>query len=101
VLNVTFTRDASAYVLQCRGEVDDASWPTLNAVLEGVHLDFDSDVVVDLSELRFIDASGLRTFLQAERMLKLQGRKLRIRGASPHTRKLFEIVRLDPLLDDE
>ncbi len=53
------------------------------------------DVVVDLSGLRFADASLMVDLAVLAQRLRVDGRALRLRGPQPHIHRLIELVRLD------
>lgn len=66
-------REGRPRVFRLAGELD------LSSVDELVHavtptLDDPGDVVLDLSELRFVDSTGIRTFLDFGRQLRGHGR---------------------------
>jgi anti-sigma B factor antagonist len=70
-----------------RGELDLATAPDLEAVLVAQT----GPVVLDLRELSFVDASGLRVLLQAEARSRQNGKNLSF-IAGRAVRRLFEIA---------
>ncbi|HTX47510.1 MAG TPA: STAS domain-containing protein [Solirubrobacteraceae bacterium] len=56
-----------------------------------------ADLVVDLSELVFADASLMVDLAMIARRLRAHGRALLLRGAQPQIRTLIELVGLDRL----
>jgi anti-sigma B factor antagonist len=68
-------------------------------------LDSNSDILLDLSGIDFIDSTGLRAMTTLVRNAKAHGRKLRLSSdLPPHARRLMEIVGLLPFVpieDDE
>ena len=56
-------------------------------------------VTVDLSRVTSIDLSGLATLVEATRIARRQGTWLSITGVQGQVRLLFEISRLDQILD--
>jgi len=52
------------------------------------------DVVVDLSELRFADASFMVDLAVLAQRLRSHGRSLRLRGPQPHVQRLIELMGL-------
>ena len=56
---------STASMLRVAGQVDISAVPHLRDVLERAAADSSHDVVVDLSEVTFIDCSGLRPLLEA------------------------------------
>jgi anti-anti-sigma regulatory factor len=56
-----------------------------------------ADVIVDLSELAFADASLMLDLAMLARRLRAQGQMIRLRGAQPQIRTLIELVGLHRL----
>lgn len=82
-------------VVRLHGELDLAYAAPVRAALLGVA---GAEVVVDLSGLNFIDASGLSALLAARREMAEQGRRLVLAGPSPQVRRVFELTGLGRLL---
>lgn len=57
-------------------------------------------VVVDLSNVEFIDSTGLAALLVARRELEAGGRGLELRGAAGATRRIFDAIGVADVLDD-
>jgi anti-anti-sigma factor len=57
------------------------------------------DVVIDLSGLTFIGASGLAMFTTLHAAMRARGGSLRLCGLRPRHRQLFEWTQLQYLLD--
>ena len=59
-----------------------------------------ANVSVDLSDVSYIDTSGLATLVEAARIARRQGTRLILGGGNQdQPRYLFEITHLDRLLD--
>ncbi len=56
-------------------------------------------LVFDLSGLRFIDSSGLGAFLSCLRRLSAKGGDLKLSGMSKQVRAVFELVRMNRIVD--
>jgi len=62
-------------------------------------LSVDEQVIVcDLSGVTFLDSSTLEVFIAAHVELSLDGRELRLVGASPHIRRVLEASGIDIFL---
>lgn len=57
------------------------------------------ELTVDLSGVTSIDISGLATLVEATRIARSQGTRLAITGIQGQVQLLFEISRLDQILD--
>jgi len=56
-------------------------------------------VIFDLSELRFVDSSGLGAILSSLRQLNNSGGDLKLSGITKQVRVLFELVRMSKIFD--
>jgi anti-sigma B factor antagonist len=74
------------------GELDAATAPQLTDALSGASLD--SEVVLDLSELTFLDSSGVRVIIELAATRNGNGPVV-ISEASPAVVRVFEILGLD------
>lgn len=79
------------------GELDLATTPSLQARLGAADV-ADADVVMDLSQLSFIDASGLRTLIDAYRAAVARGHRLCVTPTSPSLDRLLAITGAGGLL---
>ena len=57
-------------------------------------------VVADLSQLEFIDSTGLSALLLARHAILTRRHRLEIRGARGATRRIFDAAGLSDVLDD-
>jgi anti-anti-sigma factor len=86
-----------------RGEYDISSDEPSQAVLEvvGELLGYKPrPVAVDLAQLSFIDAAGIRFVLRLERLAEMASTKIRVSDANRNIHRLFAVVDLDRLFDD-
>ena len=81
------------------GELDMASAPQLAAAIEQIAGRGQNDIVLDLSELRFCDSSGLSVFVQAHRDLRAAGGGLTLRNPSERLLMLLATTKLDDELN--
>ncbi|HYA17949.1 MAG TPA: STAS domain-containing protein [Bryobacteraceae bacterium] len=58
-----------------------------------------SKLALDLSQMRFIDSSGLGAMLSCLRQLSAKGGDLKLCGMSKQVRALFELVRMHRIFD--
>jgi anti-sigma B factor antagonist len=95
LLSIDVRRDGENAVLCITGELDMYSESQLQHAIAGL----DSDdkihgVVLDLAGTEFLDSSGLRAMLAAERRLQSQGRAMLVRSPSPLVARLLEVTSL-------
>lgn len=82
-----------AYVLRLQGEVDLSTAPLFQDALQGI-VGNGRQVIVDMSDLRYLDGSGLRLLFWARERLLAHGRQMLVTGPSPVIRRLLRIVGL-------
>jgi anti-sigma B factor antagonist len=91
------TEDGTHFV-RLAGELDVASADKARDALIRIA---GSTVVVDLSELTFIDAAGLSALLSARRGIIDTGNDARFVNPSPRVRRVFGLLNLTHLLKQE
>ncbi len=90
----------AAVVVTVSGEVDAYSAPTLRLDLRRVVEEDGANVlVIDLSAVTFLDSSGLGAIVGALRRLSERGGQLRIVEPRSSARRIFELTRLDTVLE--
>jgi anti-sigma B factor antagonist len=80
-----------------RGEIDAASAPAVQAALNDALAD-DMDLLVDCTDLTFIDSSGIAVLVRTQQMLAARGHRLRIVKARATIERLFQVTGLTDLL---
>jgi anti-anti-sigma factor len=98
-LRVAVSRDRAALVLRLDGEADLASAARLGQALVAATTDVCERVVLDATDLRFIDAYCLGVIKNAECLLREQHRDLVLRSPSPMLRRLLAICEMEALLE--
>ncbi len=94
---VSVDYEAERAVLHPRGEVDYLSAPDLGAILDAV-IRQGRSVLLDLSDLDFIDASGLGVIATGAGRLAISGRTLAIRSASSIVVRMLDITGLSAVI---
>ena len=79
-------------------ELDASNAPEFKRAMAPV-LEANAKVVLDLSRLRFIDSSGLGTFLTFLRAVNAKGGDLKLCRMTRPVRTMFELVRMHRMLD--
>jgi anti-sigma B factor antagonist len=83
------------HVLALRGELDVATVDDFRNALHRAIEHEANNIVVDLSEVTFIDSTGLMTLLNALRRLVRRDGRLAIVCSNPTVLRLFEVTRTD------
>jgi anti-anti-sigma factor len=83
---------AGALVLALIGEFDLAAAAALREQLDAAKETADRGVVLDLTEVTFVDSAGLRELLRAHGALVGEGKALVLTGLQPAVVRLFELT---------
>jgi anti-sigma B factor antagonist len=87
-----------SHTLVLSGELDTRSVPILESAISRCCADGPTAIILDLSELTFIDSSGLWTILAAMRWCERQGRGFSIIPGSESVQQVFEVTGLSDVL---
>jgi anti-sigma B factor antagonist len=93
-LVLTTEKDGARAVLSINGELDAYTAPGLEDQISRIMADNVNDVVLNLSQTAFLDSSGLRAILTAQRKLSEQQGTLTLRTPSEPVTRLLEITGL-------
>lgn len=98
-LQIERRNTSDAYVVTVRGEVDLYSSPELREALTG-GLPCDArEVCVDLSEVPYMDSSGVATLVEGLRAAKNAGLSFAVVAPSAQVRKVLQLSRLDSVFE--
>jgi anti-sigma B factor antagonist len=89
---------AGRVVMQLTGELDMYVSPGLAARFHELAEDGKNDVVVDVSEARFIDTTVLETFVTAQKELQDHKHSLAVVADRPYARRTLEVTGLEETL---
>jgi anti-sigma B factor antagonist len=100
-LEIHETREEGWTSLKLTGDLDLATVPELQRRFESVRAR-GSAIQLDLSEIEFIDSSGMAFLIRASQAAKTQGWRLGIhREVAPQVQRVVELTGLAPLIFDE
>jgi len=92
--------DIDEVIVEVRGELDAATAPLLEEVLDQLMAEGARRVAVDLSEASFVDSTGLGALLSAPRRMQAHRGPLVLGDPLPATRRLIELTALDRVFRD-
>ncbi|MDO8208850.1 STAS domain-containing protein [Conexibacter sp. CPCC 206217] len=101
LFTVASAPDGARWRLRLRGEFDVAGLEAAQRALHGALGERCTGLVVDLSDLTFMDSTGLRFVLCAQRLCSAADRPFAVRQGGPAIRRLFELTRLDTVVPFE
>src|SRR5215468_6113656 len=82
-------------ILPLKGEIDLHVSPTVTASLNAMIDKKPKRLVVDLSDVSYIDSAGLAALIEAMQKVEGYGGKFMLAGLQETVRSIFEISRLD------
>lgn len=86
-------------ILALRGEFDTANARSLRSLIDTAIADGGGDLVLELGQVEFMDASTIGVLIDADAALRRHARALRLRSPSGIGRRLLEVCLLDHLID--
>ena len=78
-----------------RGEVDVSNHDVLRCVVQAATLGAADSFVVDLSQLEFLDVSGVRALLEATKSYRQSGGRVRLRRPQHPVNRVLDLCRVD------
>ena len=96
-LRFAVEHDDERVTVHLAGELDYASAATGHLALAGAGARA-QEIVLDLSRVVFVDASGIRFLLSAQRRARAAGRRLIVRSPSRSVRRMLDLTGARPLL---
>jgi len=93
--SVPMPRKDRADVLPLKGEIDLHVSPSVTASLNAMIEKKPQYLVVDLSDVTYIDSAGLAALIEAMQKVEGYGGKFLLAGLRETVRSIFEISRLD------
>jgi anti-sigma B factor antagonist len=93
-MNHEISEKQGASVVTFTGEVDLESSPAAREILLKC-LESTGTVIVDLSEVTYIDSSGVASLVEALQAAKKNGSRFSLAAVSEPTRRVLELARLD------
>lgn len=97
-LRVNHHRRDDATVIAVAGELDILTAPRFSAYADDLVRREASDVVVDLTEVGFVDSAGLQTLLSVQRRVTRRGRRWALICQAGPVRRVIELARLTDVL---
>jgi anti-sigma B factor antagonist len=99
-MTVTVEKQKNCTVIKIQAEkLDLAIAPDLKAHLVNISTEGVKNIIIDLSDARYCDSSGLSAILVGNRLCKNAGGKLVITGIKDPIKKLLVISQLDSILN--
>jgi anti-sigma B factor antagonist len=93
-LNVAVCGDERRYEVRLAGELDMSTAPQLREQLLRLASEGGAHVTLDMSELAFVDSTGLSVLITGLKSLRQEGGDMALRSPTPGTLRVLEITGL-------
>lgn len=97
--SVSVSSDGTRATVYLRGELDMSGVERAREAIEQAEQQANGLLVLDLSQLEFIDSTGLEVMLRAARRARETGGRLVVQKPSTYVRRLLEMTAIDQSLD--
>ena len=98
-MNIDIEKVDTTTIVIPRGDIDMSQSRKLREVLKEVLDSSNGKMVVDLTEVNYMDSSGLATLIEALQICKQHTKPFVICGLSEGERSVIELARLDTIFD--
>ena len=85
-------------IIHAQGDIDLATAPELRVAIDAAIQTGPRSLLLDLSKVTFLDSSGIRVLVEAQRRADELGASFAIDGMSPALTRVFEIAGVIDLL---
>jgi len=92
-------RKPGIFVVHIEGDVDMSSSPDVRNVLLPIFQKSPSHLIVDLSEVPYIDSSGIATLVEGLQLSRKGGVRLTLAGMSSTVESVFELAYLKEVFE--
>jgi anti-sigma B factor antagonist len=96
-IDIVTEKISTGFLLKLKGDVDMNTSPDVRTALAGVFKQGSSGMkalLIDLSQVRYMDSSGIATLVECMQNCMKTGARLRLCELSPSVRDVFELARL-------
>ena len=98
-MNIREEKSDSVVVCILEGEININSSPQLRKALDNIITRNEKKVLVDFSNVSYIDSSGLATLIEMFQRLKKIGGYMRFSSMDQKVKNIFEITKLNKLFE--
>ena len=99
MLGILVHRNGDVVTLRCRGNV--VAGRCIQVLRLAAEMRREMVVILDLCQVRVLDAAGLGLLVELHQSLKSSGRELRLSRVSARVRRTIRLVKLDRVLNME
>lgn len=88
-------------IVRVEERIDTVSAMSFEKDITPIIMEPNSNIVFDCSNLQYVASSGLRVILKAQKIVSMQGGKLKLVDVKPAVKKVFDMTGFTKFLDME
>lgn len=100
-LKISTLEEANKTIVQLNGEVDVYTAPLLKETLTPISKQPNIEVIIDMSQVQYIDSTGLGIFIGALKTTHVNNSTLKLTGVNERIGRLLTITGLDEVIEIE
>jgi anti-sigma B factor antagonist len=89
------TKTGQTVTLAISGELDALTVPEIRPEIDRIVAEGEKTVVVDLTDLRLVDSSGIGAIVSLFKRVRAEGRQFEVTGVQGQPLQIFQVLRLD------
>jgi anti-sigma B factor antagonist len=97
-INGNFDFDENRWKYKLKGEIDISNAHSLKEEIESAFANHPADMELDLSELNYIDSTGLGVIISVYGMMKESGSRIVLTNVRDNVKKLLKVTNLEQVL---
>lgn len=91
-MTINKTKQENTVTIALAGRLDTITHEELANEIEGIFLADKVNLVFELSSLDYISSAGLRVLLAAQKKVNALGKNMKILGAKPEIKEIFDVT---------
>jgi len=96
-----YENDSNEWLVVLKGELDLACANNLKEELYKAVEEKFADVVIDMTDLEYIDSTGIGVLVGLMKKLRTDGKDIKISNAKDNVKRIFKITGLDQIINME
>ena len=96
-----YENDSNEWLVALKGELDLACANNLKEELYKAVEEKFADVVIDMTDLEYIDSTGIGVLVGLMKKLRTDGKDIKISNAKDNVKRIFKITGLDQIINME
>lgn len=96
-----YENDSNEWLVALKGELDLACANNLKEELYKAVEEKFADVVIDMTDLEYIDSTGMGVLVGLMKKLRTDGKDIKISNAKDNVKRIFKITGLDQIINME